>query len=222
MEYIQKYRKFIIAAVALLVIFLLLGTFIWTALNRTLSGTVQITTNMDSVDINIDGTDKGAAPLKLTLRSGKHKITATKKGYERKSQDINLHGGETRNIFFELSLPNLSQEDFGNLSEKEKAEYERLSDSQTDQDEAFLRKQNPLVGSLPYTDADLRFRVDYGGSINEASYLITLYGYNDTEFNQNKTAALEWIKSESQDPDSLKISYKKQLLGGSPGQSPNE
>lgn len=66
-------------------------------------GTLQITTNVPNAAISVDDEPRGVVPLAaLTLNQGKHKIVATKEGYDAATESIELAGGDTKDVALTL------------------------------------------------------------------------------------------------------------------------
>lgn len=178
------------------------------------SGTLKVSTNASGVTIKVNNRSRGKAPLEIRLLEGGYELSAEGAGYEKATKHVEIKKAETKEISFELRVTGMSDDQFNRLSPQEKDSYQVASDTQTDKDEGLLREKYPLVKDLPYTDPDLRFKIDYSGEIEKASFQVTLFGKSNTEFETNKALAIDWVISKGANPGSLKIDYSKEWLGG--------
>jgi len=67
---------------------------------------VQISSNPDGAEINIDGDYAGTTPSQIKVKAGTHSIRISKKGLQPWERSIKVEAGESRNIAAELEKAN--------------------------------------------------------------------------------------------------------------------
>lgn len=173
--------------------------------------TVIVESNLEETLVLVDGKEKGKAPQKFTLKKGRYKFEGKNTIYEPDVKEIDIEGGKPVKIGLQMKLKTFTAEEMAKLSPEEQLLYEEYGDKLTYKDEKTHAKNNPLTNKLPYVDPEFRFKIDYSGDIFVATYYITLYGYSQTDINENKKAAYKWIGQQGIDPSTLKIEISEEI-----------
>lgn len=193
--------------VIVIFIFILVSTAaigIYTLMGRGWGGSfITIEVAPTGADLKLDG--RGTRAGKHQVRSGTHKISASKIGFAIQTKYVEVRDGESRYLGIVL-IPNTKEtEEWYKRNESDGRLAEQINGGISDQVSSDINAKYPLIKELPFMD--LEFRIDYGVSKQHKDdpTAIAFYIRHYTEL--AKKEALNWMKSKGYNPEKLEIIY---------------
>jgi len=142
----------------------------------------------------------------IYVAPGGHKWEATFTNFTSKSGEFNIKKGEEQTLDVFLEPANEAGQNYLASHPDQARRVEGLVGKRYDQLTQKASEQTPLINQLPYIEAGYEFRVDYGSTTVDGQVKTTIYieSIND----QATQDALDWIKEQGADPNTLNIVYK--------------
>lgn len=200
----KKVVYIVVGAVAfgLIVIVFILGLQ-----SRDKTATIEIQSAVpNDANVTIDGGGVGSNS-KNGVTPGKHTVVAKRKGFEDKSQEVEVKQGETKIIRLLMTPNDQTGYDWMRSHPDLAVEYEGQQGQAFDEQSQKTTDANPLIPNLP--EIHPTWRVDYGKSVaypNDPNKVAIIITYGGSEI--DKQNALNWIKSLGFNPADYEIIYK--------------
>jgi hypothetical protein len=158
----------------------------------------------DSV-LAVDNVPTKAGTIYLT--KGKHTLVATRQYFTAITKTMDFTNYDTSKTLYLLPLPESDQaRQYLSEHPEVQAQREAASGDQSAQEQQVLSK-NKLIPFLPYTGPASSYIVDYGSTTQkDGTSKLTIFIESDTE--QAKQDALNWIKNKGVNPSTLTIVYQ--------------
>jgi len=187
----------------LLAVFVVVGVGLFFARTNQTGTTLDILVAPHGATLKLD--NRGIKSGKTKVKAGTHIIMATMEGFAEQTKKVQIG---TKNQFVGIILqPNsASTTDWYKNHPDDFSIVQTINNRSFDQTSSQLLESNPLLSKLPHIGPALSYRVDYGLP-SDASKTGEPAIYIRFRTEQDKQAALQWIKSQGSDPNKLDIVY---------------
>ncbi|HEV7454146.1 MAG TPA: hypothetical protein VGO07_02700 [Candidatus Saccharimonadales bacterium] len=141
------------------------------------------------------------------MSSGKHTLKASRQYFDSVSKDIDTAKIDLKQPIYMMPRPTskLALDWLGNHPD-EQQKREAAASFEVDKQQSELAK-NPLIDKLPYTAAGIEYIIDYDAeTASDGSVTVTIIIKANTSDAQN--SALQWIRDQGVDPNTLRISFQ--------------
>jgi len=193
-------RKLIVPVI--LIIFLLVVGG-WYAFSKQSGTELDVLVAPSGAALKLDG--KGIKSGTLKVKPGKHQLSATKAGFAAQNKTINV-GTQTQFVGIVLQPNTAATTNWYVDHPEEFSVVQTINNRNFDQTGAQLTSDNPILKKLPHIGPALSYRIDYGLP-SEASKTGQPGIYIRFHTQQDKQAALQWIKDQGTDPNKLDLIY---------------
>jgi len=139
-----------------------------------------------------------------SVAAGEHTVSVSKGGFA--GQEEKIEAIKDQSVFVGIILKSNSPQTANWYKSNDINLVQSINNQLYDQSSKKVVKSNPLATKLPYIGPGLNYRIDYGASTSGSkTNQVGIYIRYRTD--QDKQAALDWIKSQGVDPSSLDIVY---------------
>ncbi|HSX06250.1 MAG TPA: hypothetical protein VLG92_00850 [Candidatus Saccharimonadia bacterium] len=205
-----------IVTIAVLFVGILFILFIMVLLGHHGKAKIQVTVIPSDSILTVDGKKTKAGTVYLTKTT--HTLKASRPPFSPTTKTINFATYDTSQTLYVNPVPNSDKALQYLLKHPEiQAQREAASGVQAGEAQQQLRK-NKLVGLLPYRGPGTEYLIDYGTKTQQdGTQKVTIYIESDTD--QAKQEALNWITSQNIDLKTLTIVYESLPAGTNPNSS---
>jgi len=165
--------------------------------------TLEILVAPRGASLKLDG--KGIKSGKMRVKIGSHTIVAAMSGFAGQTKKVQV-GTKGQFVGIILQPNSTSTSDWYKNHLDDFSIVQTINNRSFDQANSQLLESNPLLTKLPHIGPALSYRVDYGVP-SDASKTGEPAIYIRFRTEQDKQAALQWIKSQGIDPNKLDIVY---------------
>ncbi|HEX5456199.1 MAG TPA: hypothetical protein VFW77_02425 [Candidatus Saccharimonadales bacterium] len=166
-------------------------------------GEIKTEINVVPQDAKVTINDKPSSSGSVYLAAGEYTFSAAAEGWETDTQKININK-DRHEVYL---LPGPTSEEAKNWLKNNpdvQAEREAFGGKKFDAQNQKAAEQNPILQYLPYTSESPPFTINYGPSKERKGDIYLLI--NDASPN-GRQAALDWIRSQGQDPTDMQIIF---------------
>jgi len=203
-----------IVIVAILFVGILFILFFMVLLSHAGKAKVQVTLLPSDTTLTIDGKKAKAGTVYLTKTI--HTLKATRPPFSPTTKTINFATYDTTQTLYMLTSPD-SKQALQYLADHPdvQAQREAAGGVQAANAQQQLSK-NKLIGLLPYSGPGGNYIIDYGTETQQdGTQKVTIYIESNTD--QDKQTALNWITTQKIDPKTLTIVYENLQTNPSSG-----
>ncbi|MFK4083097.1 PEGA domain-containing protein [Kribbella sp. NPDC020789] len=194
-------RSLVIGAVVLGVVVVLVGGFL---LFRDKGATVTVTSIPNDLTLTVDGQPVNANG-ELKVKSGTHKLTGERRGFQTYSTTFRVGGGDELQVKMYLYANSAEGREWARNNPEQERELEAEAGRQYDRTQQRLKEKYPILQRLPYIGPG--YEVNYTSSKSDPKNPEAISVTVDTWTADGKEKALEWIREDGSDPAALDIVY---------------
>jgi hypothetical protein len=206
---IMNRRLTIVGMIAVLAILITAG-IIKIVVARPYTATINITVTPSVATITLNG--QHASNGKNKVKPGNYTVTASYKGFTTVSKQVSAQKGQTATVGIILESNSPLTASWYQSHSKDQTTAEVIAGRDFDTKAAQQAKSQPIINLLPYIGPGFEYRIDYGLKPSDSSNPVI---YIQTDSDQGKQDALDWIKNQGFNPSTLNIQYVDQAAGPS-------
>lgn len=195
-------RRSVITLVSLLSVSLILTIAFFSFQNRGKTAQAELVVAPQSASLTLNGKKVKAGIVRL--KPGSYTLVATKSGFETASKVFIASDTELPYVGIVLDSNSPATQNWYRDNIEDQRLAESITGRQSDQNSEKVISKNGLLTKLPYFGPGSEYRIDAGVSVKGSSEP-AIYIRSVSE--QSKQDALNWIRQQGFNPESMEIIY---------------